>query len=161
MASIFEQLNEMNDLELTGLAVNASITVPERLLNDMLSAELRENKTITYCRISIEPQNRVDVHLKTTFWPWPLTLKLKLFSSMDIKPSLTVRAFLENHVLLAKLGSLLKALPSEVHLYQDQVSVDIGALMKEPPPPKILALLRAANVQTDIGQVILEVRMEA
>ena len=159
MDTLFERLSKLDDSELAGFVVNASITIPESLINEIVAAELGESKMVSYCRLSIEPKNRVDVHLKTTLWPWPLTLKLRLFRSIDLSHSFTIRAFLENHVLLAKFGSLLNALPSEIRFYRDQVSVDIEALIKESHQKRFLDLLREVNIQTDAGQVTLDLQM--
>jgi hypothetical protein len=160
MDQIFKRLVETNFSELVGLTVDASIPVPERLVNEIIQRELQGNKNVTYCRISIERQNRIDLQLKTPLWPWPLNLKLKLFGSVDFTQSVIVRAFLENNVLLGKLGSLLKALPPGITIYNNQVSVDLGAFIQDPEPKKLLSLVKTADLKTDAGKLILNVKIQ-
>jgi len=125
MDAIFQRLVDSNFSELTGLEVNASVSVPERLVNEIVAASLIGNKNLEYCRVSIGGQNRVTADIKSPLWPWPFHLKLKLFREVDFSGSPKVRAFLENNVLLGKLGALFKALPEGIVFYQDQISVDL------------------------------------
>ena len=160
MDAIFQRLVDNNFSELTGLTVDATIPVPERLVNEILEASLRDNKNIEYCRVSIGGQNRVHVNVKTPMWPWPFNLKLKLFHSVDFSGSPKVRAFLENNVLLGKLGALFKALPGEIMLYEDQVTVDVGAFIQSPEQKGMLALIKSAEIRTEPGILILDVKVE-
>src|SRR6186997_3084152 len=104
MDAIFQRLITDNFSELPGLEVRARVPVSERLVNEIISVSLQETKNIEYCRLSIGGQNRVTANIKTSLWPWPFSLKLKLFREVDFSGSPKVRAFLENHVLLGKLG---------------------------------------------------------
>jgi hypothetical protein len=84
---------------------------------------------------------------------------MKLFGSMDFTGSPKVRAFLENNLLLGKLGALLNALPEGIRIYGDQVVVDIGSFL--PPEPKeLLKLVKSAEIHTVEGTVILDVKIE-
>ncbi len=159
MDSIFQRLVQTNFSELPGLTVDASIPVSERLINELVTAAVQGNQSITSCRVSIEPQNRLDLHLKTSIWPWPLNLKLKLFGSMDFTYSPTVRAFLENHVLLAKMGALLKALPPGITIFRDQVSMDVEALITDPEQKRLLSLIKTVDIKTETGKLILSVKI--
>jgi hypothetical protein len=160
MDRIFQRLLETNFSELSGLTVDASIPVPETLINELIAMELQDNQHLTYCHVSIERQNRLDVDLKTPRWPWPLNFKLKLFGSMDLSPSPRIRAFLENNVLLGKLGSMFKALPPGILIYEDQLSIDIGAFLDSPEQKQLLELLKAVEMRTEEGTLILDVKIE-
>jgi hypothetical protein len=94
-------------------------------------------------------------------WPWPLNLKLKLFHTVDFSGSPKVRAFLENNVLLGKLGALFKALPPEIMLYEDQVTVDVGAFIHDPDQKRLLALIQSAEISTEPGKIIFDVKIES
>ena len=159
MDEIFQRIIENNFSDFKGLAVDASIPVPEQLINEIIEAALRGNKGIEYCRLSIGEQNRISVKLKTTMLPWPLDLKLKLFRSLDLARSPRVRASLENNLLLGKIGSFFKALPEGVNLYGNQVVLDIGSFLGTPGQTRFLDLIKSAEINTEAGKVILDARI--
>lgn len=160
MDRIFQRLLENQFSELAGLTVNASIPIPERLVNEVVQLQLRGNKNITSCQVGIHRENRISVDLRTPMWPWPLNLKLKLFGSVDLTPSPRLRAFLENNLLLGKLGSLFKGLPGWITLYNDQVSVDLGSFLS-PEQKRFLALIESLELHTEEGKIIFDVKVRA
>jgi hypothetical protein len=157
MDAIFKRLIGNNFSELPGLRVNATIPVPERLVNEVIETSIRGNKNIEYCRLSIGRQNRVNANIKAPLWPWPISLKLKLFREVDFSGSPKVRAFLENHVLLGKLGTLLKILPDGIVLYQDQISMDVGSFLQTSEQKQYLSLVKAIEISTDAGMLIFDI----
>lgn len=160
MDAIFHRLVGSNFSELPGLTLDAIVPVPERLINEILEAALRGNKDLEYCRVSISRQNRVSVNLKTPLWPWPFNLKLKLFRAVDFSESPKVRAFLENNLLLGKLGALFKALPKGVTLYEDQISVDIGSFLQTPEQRRLLDLVKQVEISTEEGRIIFSIQAQ-
>ena len=159
MDAIFRRLIDNNFSELPGIEGNASVPVPERLVNEIIVASLRGNKNIEYCRVSIGIQNRVTAKIKTPVWPWPLDLKLKLFRDVDFSGSPKVRAFLENNVLLGRLGALFKALPEGILLYKDQVSVDVGAFL-QPDQKRYLKYVKSVEISTEAGTIIFDIKIQ-
>jgi len=160
MDSIFQRLIDNNFSELPGLEVQARVPVPERLVNEFIEVSLRGNKNIESCRVSIGGQNRLNMNIKTPVWPWPVNLKLKLFRDVDLSGSPKVRAFLENNVLLGKLGVLFKALPEGILLYKDQVSVDVGSFLQTPEQTRYLQLVKAVAISTEVGRIIFDVTIQ-
>jgi len=160
MDAIFNRLSNNNFSELPGLRVLATIPVPERLANELVETSIRGNQNIEYCRLSIGGQNRVLANIKTPLWPWPFSLKLKLFKEVDFSNSPKVRAFLENHVLLGRLGALFKALPDGIVLYKDQVSIDLGAFIATPEQKRYLEFVKAVEISTEEGRIILDIKIE-
>ena len=160
MDNIFQKIIDNGFSDLSGLTVDASIPVPQYMINEILEAALQGNKNLDYCQASIGAQNWVSVNLKTSIWPWPFNLKLRLFRLVDITPAPKIRARLENHVLLGKVGSFLKALPEGVNIYGDQIVVDIGHFLHTPEQKRILDLIKSAEIRTEEGRVILEVKIE-
>ena len=156
MDTIFSRLAEDNFSELAGLSVDSSIPVPEPLVNEIIQVVLRGNRNITSCHVTIHRENRVIVDLKTPMWPWPLNLKLKLFSSVELKPSPKIRAFLENNLLLGKLGSFFKGLPDWITLYNDQVAIDLGSFLR-PEQKRLLAWVKSLEIKTEENKIILDV----
>ena len=159
MDEIFQKIIDNNFADLKGLAVDASIPVPQLLINEIVETALQDDKNIEYCQVSIGEQNRVSVKLKTTLWPWPLDLKMRLFKSVDLARSPRIRASLENNLLLGKLGSFFKALPAGVKLYGNQVVLDIESFLSTPEQKKILDLIKSAEINTEEGKVILDVKI--
>ena len=161
MDAIFHRLIDNNFSELKGLEVNAIVPVPEPLVNEIIATSLVGNKNLEYCRISISGQNRVAADIKSPLWPWPFHLKLKLFREVDFSGSPKVRAFLENNVLLGKLGALFKALPPGIVLYEDQISVDVGSFLQSPEQKRQLQLVKAVEISTDVGTIIFDVKLRS
>jgi hypothetical protein len=157
MDEILQRLVRDNFSELVGLRVDASIPVPERLVNEIIGSAIRENKNINYCRISISPQNRISANLRTPLWPWPLELKLRLDRIVDFRRSPLLRAKLENKVLLGRLGSFFKFLPDGVHIAGDQVVVDLGAFLLAPEQKRFLELIKIAEIKTEEAKVIIDI----
>jgi hypothetical protein len=160
MDAIFQRIVDNDFSELPGLKVNANVPVPERLANEIITASLRGNSNIEYCRVSIGGQNRVTVNIKTPLWPWPLNLKLKLFRDVDFSGPPKVRAFLENNILLGKLGALFKALPDGIVLYKDQVSVDIESFIQSAEQKRYLQLVKAVEISTETGTLIFNIKIQ-
>jgi hypothetical protein len=160
MDKIFQRVIDNNFSDLAGLTAEASIPVPEYIVNEIIEAALRGNKKIKNCRVSISGQNKVSVNLKTTLWLWPINLKLRLERSVDFTGRPKIRASLENNVLLGKLGSLFKALPNGVNMQGDQVVVDVQSFLDTPDQRKILDLIKSIEVRTESGSVILDIKIE-
>jgi len=159
MDKIFQRIIDDNFSELPGLVVDASIPVPESLVNEIIQTTLRGNRTISRCRVTISPDNQVAADVKSPLLPWTFHLKMKLFGSVDFTGSPKVRAFLENNLLLGKLGALFKALPEGIKIYDDQVVLDIGSFLS-PEQKELLSLVRSVNIKTEEGKVLLDVKIE-
>jgi hypothetical protein len=110
--------------------------------------------------VSISGQNKVSVNLKTTLWLWPINLKLRLETSVDFTGHPKIRASLENNVLLGKLGSLFKALPNGLNMQGDQVVVDVQSFLDTPDQRKMLDLIKSAEIRTESGSVILDIKIK-
>ena len=161
MDKIFQRIIDNDFSELKGTTVDASIPVSQALINEVLETVLRGNKTIQSCQVSVQAQNRVSVHVKTTLLPWSLNLKLKLDKEVDFASfsSPKIRAWLENNRFLGSLGSFFNALPEGVKLYGDQLVIDLGAFLRTPEQKQILKLVRSVGIQTKAGTVILAVNV--
>ena len=158
MDAIFQRLLEDNFAELPGLRVEASIPLPERLLNEVIQILLAGNRGIHEIRAAIRDENRVVLTLKSPMWPLPVHFRLRLFGTVELSPSPKVRAFLENNVLLGRLGALLKALPEGIAIYKDQVSVDFDTYLT-PEQRRLLTLVKSIEFKTENGKLILQVRI--
>lgn len=159
MNEIFQKIvnNGFSDLE--GLAVDASIPVPQHMLNEIIEAVFQGNQNIEYCRVSIGEQNRVAINVKTAMWPWPFNLKIWIFKSVDFTPSPRIRVLLENNVLLGKLGSFFKALPEGVKLYGEQIVVDVESFLQTEHQRKFLGVVKSMEIQTAKGKLIFDVQI--
>ena len=160
MDNIFRKLIDDNFSDLAGLTVNASIPLPEHLVNEVIASTLKGNKNINECRVSIHGQNKFSVKMKTSLWPWPINLKLKLDGSADFTGSPKIRAALENNVLLGKLGSLFSALPKGINIQGDQVIIDVRSFLSTPEQRKMLDLVKSVEVKTEEAKVIFDVKIE-
>jgi hypothetical protein len=160
MDAIFRRLITNNFVEPPGMRVDAVVPLSERLVNEIIAVSLRGNSNIEYCRASIHRENRVTATIKSPRWPWSLDVKLKLFREVDFSGSPKVRAFLENNVLLGRLGALFKAFPEGILLYEDQISVDIGSFLQTPEQKQYLQLVKAVEISTEVGTIIFNVKVQ-
>lgn len=162
MDKIFQKIIENNFSDLKGTIVQASVPVPESLINEIIQAALQGDKNIESCRVSIHQQNKINVNIKSTLLPWSLNLKLKLDHSIDFASfsSPKIRAWLENNLLLGKVGSFFNVLPEWVKLYGDQVVLDIGAFLKTAEQKQMLDLVKSVGIRTEEGRVILDGKIE-
>lgn len=162
MDKIFQRMIDNHFSELRGTTMDATIPVPEALINEIIQAGLKGNKTIQSVLVSVHPQNKVSADVKTTLLPWSLNLILKLDKFVDFASysSPKLRAWMENNRLLGSLGSMFNALPEGIKLYGNQVVVDLGAFLRSPEQKQMLALVKSADIRTEEGKVILDVRIE-
>lgn len=162
MDKVFQKIIANNFSDLKGTTVDASIPVPEALINELIQASLRGNKNIESIQVSVHPQNRASLNVKTTLLPWPLNLKLKLDREVDFASysSPKIRVWMENNRLLGTLGSLFNALPEGIKLYGNQIVIDLGAFLRTPEQKRILERVKSVGMQTAQGKVILDVRAE-
>lgn len=160
MEQIFRRVIDSNFSDLHGLTVDASIPVPEPLINEIIAAAIRGNDNIDYCKVSIHRENRVAVNLKTPLWPWPLELKLRLEGQMDFRGSPKIHARLENKVFLARIGSFLHALPPGIHIHEDQIVVEIEAFLSTPEQKRMLGLIRSVAIKTEEDKVMFDVKVK-
>ena len=160
MDEIFRKLIDNNFSDLVGLTIDASIPMPEHIVNEIIEAALWGNKNINACRVSIGGQNKVSLNLKTPLWLWPINMKLKLERWVDITGSPKIRASLENNIFLGKLGALFKALPEGVNIYGDQVIVDVQSFLETPEQRKMLDLIKSVEVRTEPAKMIFDIKIK-
>ncbi|HET6595955.1 MAG TPA: hypothetical protein VFG81_10045 [Anaerolineales bacterium] len=163
MDRIFQRIIQNNFSDLEGATVDASVPIPQSLINEIIETSLKGNKNIASIRVSVHAQNRVSADIQTTLIPWPLNLKLKLDTSVDFASysSPKIRAWMENNRLLGSLGSLFNALPAGIKLYGDQVVIDLGAFLHKAEQRRLLNLVKSVGIRTEEGKVILNAKIEA
>ena len=161
MEAIFQKVIDNNFSDVVGLTADVSIPVSQSLINEIIVAALRGNKTVDSCQVSIHEQNRVSVNLKTTLLPWSLNLKLKLDKSVDFASfsSPKIRAWLENNRLLGSLGSFFNALPEGIKLYGDQIVIDPGSFLHTPEQKRLFDLIKSVEIRTEQGKAIFDVKI--
>ena len=162
MDKLFQKIIRNNFSDLKGTIVDASVPVPQSLINELLVDVLKGNKNIASVQISIHAQNKIFLNVKTTLLPWPLKLDLKLDKSVDFASysSPKIRAWMENNRLLGSLGSLFNALPEGIKLYGDQLVIDLGAFFRTPEQRQLLSLVKSVGIRTEVGKVILDAKIE-
>ena len=161
MEEIFQRIIDNDFSDLAGTTADASIPIPQYLVNEIIEAALQGNKSIRSCQVSIHGQNRISVYLRSSLLPWPLNFKLKLDGSVDLASfsSPKLRACLENNRLLGSLGAFFNALPEWVKLYGDQVVLDIGYFLRTPEQKRMLALVKSVDIRTEEGKAIFDVEL--
>ena len=159
VTEIFQKIVANNFSDLAGLAIDASIPIPQQMINEIIEAALQGNQNIEYCRLSIGEQNRISVNVKTTRWLWPINFKVWVFQSVDITPAPKIRVLLENNILLGKLGAFFNALPEGVKLYGEQIVIDIGSFLQTEQQRKFLEWVKSLEIRTENGKLIFNVQI--
>lgn len=160
MDQVFKRIAAGRFSDLEGSTVSASIVVPQSLINEIVRATLHGNKNIDSVDISIHPQNRIDVSVKTTRLPLALHLKLRVDDAVDLGSygSPKLRIWLENNRWLGSLGSLFDALPEGMKLYGNQIVVDLGSFLPTPEHKRILDFVKSVGIRTQESRAILDVQ---
>jgi len=70
-----------------------------------------------------------------------------------------LRAWLENNILLGRLGALFNALPEGVKLYGNQAVIDLGSFLN-PDQRRMLSLVKSVAIDTEEDKMILDVKIE-
>ena len=160
MDKLFQKILDSNFADFAGLVADATIPVPEHLINELVATTLRGNKNVTYCRIGVGAQNQFAVNLKTPLFPLTINLKIKLDKAVDFTGSPKIRARLENNLLLGKLGSLFNnILPEGVKMVGDEVEIDIGSFLRREQEKRLLKLVKSMEIHTVEGVVVLDVKI--
>jgi hypothetical protein len=159
MEEIYQKFIGSNFSDFKGLTANATIPVPQYLVNEIIEYLLIGNKSIDSCQVVLQEQNHVSVNLKTKILPWSLNLKLKLDTAVDFASysSPKIRAWLENNRFLGSLGSLINALPEGVKVYGDQVVVDVWSFLRTPEQRQFLGLIKSVDIQTKAAKVVFDI----
>ena len=162
MDKIFQKIIDSNFSDVAGTKIDATIPVPEYLINEIIAVALQGNKHIDSCQVSIHAEKKVSANLKTTLLPLSINLKLKLDRSVDFASfsSPKVRAWLENNILLGKLGAFFNALPEGIKLYGNQIVIDITAFLQTPEQRRMLDLVKSVDIGTEEGKLILDLKIE-
>jgi hypothetical protein len=162
MDKIFQKIIHNNFSDLRGTTIDATIPVPQHIVNEMIAAALQGTKDIEACQVSIHGGNKVSVNLKATLLPWSLNLKMKLDKSVDFASfsSPKIRAWLENNILLGRLGSFFNMLPEGIKLYGNQVVIEIASFLETPEQKRMLNLIRSVDIRTEESKLILDVKIE-
>ncbi|HLO32525.1 MAG TPA: hypothetical protein VK249_25485 [Anaerolineales bacterium] len=165
MDKLFQKAIDNRFADFKGLILDASVPVPQSIINEITWIALKGSKSISDCQVFIHEQNQVSVNLKTTLLPWTLNLKLKLDHSVDLASfsSPKIRAWLENNRLLGSLGSFFNMLPEGVKLYGNQIVLDIAPLLETSEQRRMLELIKplikSAEIRTEEGKVIFDVSL--
>lgn len=159
MDQVFKRLVDSNFSDLSGAVLEASVPVPQSLLNEIAVSALKGNESISTMQVEVHAENRLSLQIKTTLLPWILNLKLKLDHSIDLASysSPKIRAWLENNRALGSLGSLFNVLPEGVRLYGNQVVIDLRAFLPMPEQRRMLDLVKSVNVRTEENILILDI----
>jgi hypothetical protein len=162
MDRVFHRIIYNNFSELKGTVIDASVPVSQSLINELIQISLKGNKNIESIQVTVHPENRVSATVKTTLLPWSLPLKLKLDHSVDFGSysSPKLRAWMQNNRFLGSVGALLNVLPEGVRVYGDQIVLDLGTFLHGPEQKKYLDLVKFVGIQTEEGQVNLDVKIE-
>ncbi len=162
MDKIFQKLLDNNFLDLRGMTADASIPVSESLINEILAAALQGNKNIDSCQLSIHAENKVTAKLRTTLLPFSLNLRLRLDHAVDFASysSPKVRTWLENNLLLGKLGAFFDILPDGIKLYGNQLVVDLYSFVQTPEQRRLLHLIKSIGISTEESKIIFSVNIE-
>jgi hypothetical protein len=162
MDKIFQRILDSNFSDLRGMTADASIPVPEFLVNEFMGVALQGNKNIDSCQLSVHAENKVIARLKASQLPFSINLQLKLDNAVDFASysSPKVRAWLENNLLLGKLGAFFNMLPEGIKLYGNQLVVDLYSFLQTPQQRRLLELVKSVGISTEESKIFFRVKIE-
>ena len=165
-ARILEQLRASRFAELHGARVSASVPVPERLLNELVTAAIPPEAPVSDVSVHPKAGNRLTVRARLAraeFLP-PITLTIEIERQPEMPDSPMVLRILSLPGLMSLAGaavSLTSVLPPGIRMENQRVFVDLRVLLQRQGYDELLALIESVRITTDEGKLTADVVLRA
>ena len=161
----FEQLRASRFADLRGARVSASIPVPERLLNEIITASLPERAPVRDLSVRPQASNTLAVRARPSrldFMP-PITITLQIEQQPRLPDTPLVFRIMSMPGLFSIAGSLLSpsALPPGIRLDKDRLFVDVRQLLERAGYGEIVPFIDGLQVGSEEGRLLLDVVLRA
>ena len=149
--------------DVAGAEVTATIPISDRLVNEILSAELSPSAPVRDVRIEARADNTFGVHARLArpafLPPFSLSLAIARQPELPRDPELVLQV--ASGALMALASPVLRlfdALPRGVRTEGDRVFVNVRTLLEQRGLAEVLRYLEDVRIATDPGRIILIVR---
>jgi hypothetical protein len=163
---ILEQLRASKFAEVKGARVAATIPVPERLLNEIVTAALPQSAPVREVSVHPKAANRLAVRAKLArldFLP-PFTLTLEIERQPQLPETPLVLRVLSFPGLMPIAGaalSMASSLPPGLRLDGDRLLIDVRVVLERNGLGEVLPYLEDLRVTTDEGVVVVQATLTA
>jgi hypothetical protein len=164
LAGILARLRASHLAELAGAVLSLTIPVPERLLNEIVTALVPSSAPVR--GVSIQPRAgdrlRVSATLRQADFLPPISLTLEIEQQPQLPGSPLVLRVLSMPGLMALAGGAMRiaqALPPGIRMQDQRIHVDIGELLDRQGLGEWGKLVTALNVRSEEGRLVLDVTL--
>lgn len=161
---ILEQLRASRFAELQGARVSASIPIPERLLNELVTASLPPGAPVRDVSVHPKAGNRLGVRAKLAradFLP-PITLTVEIEQQPQLPDTPLVLRILSLPGLMSLAGaavSFTSVLPPGVRMENQRLFVDLRVLLQRHGYDELVALIDGLRLTTEEGKLTADVSL--
>ena len=166
LRDLLESLQQSRFADLKGTRASVRVPVSERLVNEVIAANLRPGGAVSGARVRPHAGNRLDIQVKLAkpaFLP-PLTIGAFIESQPEFPHSaqLVLRLTSLPGVMSFAGGAVafFNVLPPGIRMDGDRVIVDIADLARQQGRADVLELIRRVHVTTEEAAVVLECDLE-
>lgn len=162
LAEIVDKLRASRFRDVSGFRVTATVPLSEHLVNDLITASLRQGGMVREASVHPQPQDRLNVRVKLTrpeFLPAiSATLLIERQPELPQSPSLVFRVTgLPGFLALAgPLVSIQSRLPPGVRLEGDLLALDLRELAAQYGQAEMFGYLRRLRVSSEAGRLLIE-----
>jgi hypothetical protein len=153
---IFEQLRASGFADLKGARVSVSMPLPERLLNEVVTAAVPSSAPVRDVTVHPQAANRLTVRarLKRADFLPPFTVKLAIERQPELPDSPLVLRVLTLPGLLSFAGSALSSMfPPGVRLENDRLLVDVKGLLERQGYGDVVTYLETLRIASEEGRL--------
>lgn len=148
---IFRLLAE-NPSELKGLSIEGTIPLTERIINKLIENELKNNRMVKYCKVSIGDQNHVKISMVIFQWidiPFKLEARIERVIDFTVTPILKIHLLDDTILRIAKLVGLFRRLaPTGVTIDGGVITIDLMTIRYNNDWKALLRLVKWSEIVT-------------
>jgi hypothetical protein len=160
---LFEQLRASRFGDIRGARASLSLPIPERLLNELVTAALPATAPVRELHVRPHAANRLAVRARAArldFLP-PVTISLQIEQQPQMPDGPLVVRILSLPGLLSIAGSLLSpnSLPPGVRLDKDRVLVDVRQLIERNGYGEFVPFIERLHVSSEDAQILVHAEL--
>ena len=164
LVSLLAQQQASGFADLTGAQVTATVPVKERLINQVIAANLPPDGALRHAELQAHPGERLTLRValaRPSFLPpFSVNLQIERQAQLPDSPVIVLR-IVGAGGLMAMAGSmagLAGGLPPGMRLDGDRIHVDLRAMLRARGAATFLDLVEELYVTTGEGTVMLALR---
>ena len=163
MNSLLDQVKESNFQALSGMAIEGRLPVPEKVLNEVILAALKNYKgaiNIENLRLLVRENNRIDVSFRAEwkFLAKQFNFQLSVEKNVRLQDGFHIRLWLpDNYKLIGALLDLINTFFKDwltgIIISKRLIDVNFSVLFHNEAFHPLLAFIQFAEIETESGRV--------